>query len=154
EAECDLGGVRHGLEVGRDERDLDPVTEPKRLQVVGLGVTDGGEPRPAKHLVERETHLFQEGDVGVVAELERSWIENYPRSVHILEANRELELEGAARRLFEAVAVEAKHGDARPRVIGSRECCDFTRVSVDARSKVGAKVRASRLSTVSMSPRL
>jgi hypothetical protein len=41
-------------------------------------------------------------------------------------------------------------GDARARVIGSRDYSDFTAVSVEPRAKVGAKVLASRLSTLSM----
>jgi uncharacterized membrane protein YgcG len=44
--------------------------------------------------------------------------------------------------------------DARACVIGSRKFRDFTLVSVAQRAKVGAKVLASRLSTLSMSPRL
>ncbi|HEX6277253.1 MAG TPA: hypothetical protein VFZ53_29630, partial [Polyangiaceae bacterium] len=44
--------------------------------------------------------------------------------------------------------------DARASVIGSRKFRDFTLVSVAQRAKVGAKVLVSRLSTLSMSPRL
>jgi hypothetical protein len=95
--------------VGRDERDLDPVAESERLQVVRLRVPNRREPGTVQDLVERKARVLEESDVRVVAELEGARIENYSSSIHVLEANWKLELEGSSGGAFQAIALEAEH---------------------------------------------
>jgi hypothetical protein len=100
--------------MSRYERNLHAVPEAQGPEVIGLRVPHGREPWPPEDFVERKPRVLHKSDVRVVAELDGSRIENYPRSIHVLKANRYVELEGSARRLLEPLAVEAKHEKAPP----------------------------------------